>query len=122
MRIRWKILLILLSISLVPIVVMRWNGQRSIKNMGNDLALRARNVLSRRASLELKSLVEEHATILRRERDLVEMALQVQASELEKRLSRVLFKLKLGLQTSIYGCMDECSPGRYTFPIKIRPI
>jgi sigma-B regulation protein RsbU (phosphoserine phosphatase) len=58
-----------------------------MKNMGNDLALKTRDVLSQRASLELKSLVEEHATILRRERDLVEMALQVQASELEKRFA-----------------------------------
>jgi sigma-B regulation protein RsbU (phosphoserine phosphatase) len=40
--------------------------------------------LVRKASLELKDLVDEHATILRRERDLVELALQVQASELEK--------------------------------------
>lgn len=87
MRIRWKLLIVLLSISLVPILFMRWNGQRSMKNMGNDLAKRTRDVLSLRTSSELKNLVEEHATILRRERDLLEMALQVQASELEKRFA-----------------------------------
>jgi sigma-B regulation protein RsbU (phosphoserine phosphatase) len=84
MRIRWKILLVLLGISLIPMILMRTLGQRSMRELGNDLATRTRDVLIRETSLELKNLVEEHAFILRRERDLVEMALQVQASELEK--------------------------------------
>ncbi len=84
MRIRWKFLLVLLAISIIPMLLMRWMGQRSMRELGNDLATRTRDVLIRETSLELKNLVEEHATILRRERDLVEMALQVQASELEK--------------------------------------
>ena len=84
MRIRWKLLLVLLAISLVPMLLMRWMGQRSMRELGNDLATRTRDVLIRKTSLELKNLVEEHAYILRRERDLVEMTLQVQASELEK--------------------------------------
>jgi sigma-B regulation protein RsbU (phosphoserine phosphatase) len=84
MRIRWKLLLILLCISLLPVLIMRWNGQRSMRGLGDDLAGRTRDVLVRKASRELKDLVDEHATILRRERDLVELALQVQASELEK--------------------------------------
>ena len=84
MRIRWKLLLILLCLSLLPMLIMRWNGQRSMRKLGYDLAGRTRDVLVRKASLELKDLVDEHATILRRERDLVELALQVQASELGK--------------------------------------
>jgi sigma-B regulation protein RsbU (phosphoserine phosphatase) len=84
MRIRWKFLLVLLAISLIPMLLMRWMGQRSMQELGNDLATRTRDVLIRETSLELNNLVEEHATILRRERDLVEMALQFQASELEK--------------------------------------
>ena len=84
MRIRWKFLLILLCISLLPVLIMRWNGQRSMRELGDDLAGRTRDVLVRKASRELKDLVDEHATILSRERDLVELALQVQAAELEK--------------------------------------
>ena len=84
MRIRWKFLLVLLTISLLPMLLMRWMGQRSMQELGTDLATRTRDVLIRETSLELKNLVEEHAKILRRERDLVEMTLQVQASELEK--------------------------------------
>jgi sigma-B regulation protein RsbU (phosphoserine phosphatase) len=84
MRIRWKFLLILLCISLLPVLIMRWNGQWSMRELGDDLAGRTRDVLVRKTSRELKDIVDEHATILRRERDLVELALQVQASELEK--------------------------------------
>jgi sigma-B regulation protein RsbU (phosphoserine phosphatase) len=84
MRIRWKLLLILLCISLLPVIIMRWNGQQSMRELGEDLAGRTREVLIRKTSRELGDLVDEHATILRRERDLVELALQVQASELEK--------------------------------------
>ena len=84
MRIRWKFLLVLLVISLLPMLLMRWMGQRSMRELGNDLATRTHDVLIRETSQELKYLVEEHARVLRRERDLVEMALQVQASELQK--------------------------------------
>ena len=50
-----------------------------MRELGDDLAGRTRDVLVRKASRELKDLVDEHATILSRERDLVELALQVQA-------------------------------------------
>lgn len=84
MHIRWKFLLVLLAISLIPMLLMRWMGQHSMRELGRDLATRTSDVLIRETSLKLKNLVEEHAYILRRERDLVEMTLQVQASELEK--------------------------------------
>ena len=58
MRIRWKLLLVLLAISLVPMLLMRWMGQRSMRELGNDLATRTREVLIRETSLELKNLVE----------------------------------------------------------------
>jgi sigma-B regulation protein RsbU (phosphoserine phosphatase) len=63
---------------------MRWNGQRSMRELGDDLAGRTRDVLVRKASWELKDLVDEHATILRRERNLLELVLQVQVAEVEK--------------------------------------
>jgi sigma-B regulation protein RsbU (phosphoserine phosphatase) len=87
MRIRWKLLIVLLGLSLVPILVIRWNDQRSMENMGDDLATITRNVLLQKASVELRILVEEHSRVLRRERELIEMALRVQASELEKRFA-----------------------------------
>ena len=87
MRIRWKLLIVLLSLSLVPILMLRVNGQRGMQRMGNDLASIAREVLIKKAGLELTLLVEEHAWALRLERELIEMILRVQASELEKRIA-----------------------------------
>ena len=87
MRIRWKLLIVLLALSLIPILVVRWNGQKSMKKMGDDLAAMTRAVLVRKAAFELQILVEEHSRVLRRERELIEMALRVQASELEKRFA-----------------------------------
>ena len=45
MRIRWKLLLVLLAISLIPMLIMRWMGQRSMRELGKDLATRTRDVL-----------------------------------------------------------------------------
>jgi sigma-B regulation protein RsbU (phosphoserine phosphatase) len=55
-----------------------------MRELGDDLAGRTRDVLVKNASWELKDLVDEHATILNRERDLLELVLQVQVAELEK--------------------------------------
>ncbi|MEE9495777.1 MAG: PDC sensor domain-containing protein [Desulfobacterales bacterium] len=96
MRIRLKFLVVLLFISLVPMLLMRWTAQRSMRELGDDLVIKTMGVLISRASIELKSLVEEHATILGRERDLVEMALQVQAFELEKRFAGGPAQNKIG--------------------------
>lgn len=87
MKIRWKLLLVMLSISLVPMIFMLWYGQRGMRNLGDELATRTRDTLIQRAHMELKVLVEDHAQILQRERDLIELALKVQASEIEKRVS-----------------------------------
>jgi len=87
MKIRWKLLLVMLLISLIPMMYMLWHGQRDMQNLGKELATSTRNVLIQRANLELKIISEEHARILQRERDLIEMALKLQASEVEKRFS-----------------------------------
>ncbi len=87
MRIRWKLLLVLLCISLGPVLALRWIGANSMRQLGSDLAASTRDALIRRSGQELRTLVEEHSRILRQQRDLVEMLLQVQALELEKRLT-----------------------------------
>ena len=106
MRIRWKFLLILLCISLFPVLIMRWNRQRSMRELGDDLDGRTRDVLVRNANRYLKDLVDEHATILSRERDLVELALQVQASELEKNFADQIF-LKDGSNSYVSGSAGQ---------------
>ncbi len=87
MRIRWKMLILMLSISVLPMLIMRVYGQRVIQELGDELAERTRNTLIQGANLDLERLVENHVTLVKREKELIELALQVQASELEKRLS-----------------------------------
>lgn len=86
MRIRWKMLILMLSISVLPMLVMRGYGQRVIKDLGDELAARTRNTLIEQANRDLERLVENHVTGVRREKEIIELALQVQASELEKRI------------------------------------
>jgi sigma-B regulation protein RsbU (phosphoserine phosphatase) len=76
--------------------LMRWTTQRSMRELGGDLVRKTMGGLISRARLELKGLVEEHATILGRERDLVEMALQIQVFELEKRFAGGAAQNKIG--------------------------
>jgi phosphoserine phosphatase RsbU/P len=87
MRIRWKMLILMLSISVLPMLVMRGYGQRVIEDLGDELAARARNTLIEQANSDLERLVENHVTGVRREKEIIELALQVQASELEKRIA-----------------------------------
>jgi phosphoserine phosphatase RsbU/P len=86
MRIRWKFLIVLLSISLIPMIVMRLNGQQAMRELGNDLAAQTKNALITETKVALKRLVEDHARILKRERELLEMTLSLISSEIQKRL------------------------------------
>lgn len=86
MRIRWKLLLIFLAISLLPMAAMRLVAQRSLTELGLELGARSREELVRRTGSELARLVEDHARILSKERDLLEALLRTQALETARRL------------------------------------
>lgn len=116
MRIRWKILIVLLSIALIPIMLMRWNAQRGIQKMGSDLATIARDALIHKASLELRIIMEEHSRVLRREKDLIEMALRVQVSELEKRFADAHHSDRLNSWTQV--TTERPSQSFYRPPVK----
>ena len=87
MNIRWKLLVVMLSMILVPIVLLHWNAQSGMQEMGDELAATTRNAMIQKAREELQIIVDEHSTVLQRERELIEMVLQFQASKLEKWLA-----------------------------------
>ncbi len=87
MRIRWKLLILLLAISVVPMLVMRYNGHTLIRELGTELGVQMRVTLMEQSTATLKRLVSDHARVLSRERELILLALQVQKSELEKRFA-----------------------------------
>ncbi|TVM17083.1 hypothetical protein DPQ33_09785 [Oceanidesulfovibrio indonesiensis] len=83
MRIRWKLFLLLLVLSLGPILLLRMNAQQSMREVGEDLALQTRTALVDNVAESLLRLVEDHARLLRRERQLLEAALELQAARIQ---------------------------------------
>lgn len=83
MRIRLKLLILLMLISLAPLLVVRTSIQRNLTQMGDNLAERSENVLVHKASTGLKRIVEDHARVLRRERQLLESMSLLLASRIE---------------------------------------
>lgn len=82
MRFRTRLLLLLLSISLLPMLLLRCNSQRLATGLAENLGGRVADLLIRRSSDELERQVAAHAFTLQRERQLLELALQRQAEAL----------------------------------------
>ncbi|WP_338667887.1 SpoIIE family protein phosphatase [Pseudodesulfovibrio methanolicus] len=87
MRIRSKLLIFFLLVSLVPLLLV-WGGVRhDLTAMGENLADRSGNLLVRKASRSLERVVADHAAILHRERQLLEVSARLLASKVEGALS-----------------------------------
>jgi len=87
MRIRWKILLVLLAISMVPMMALRWKASGLFHALALDLSEQARDALVRQSTQALKRLVEDHARVIKQEAALIDMILRVRTAELERRLA-----------------------------------
>lgn len=84
MKIRTKLLILLLVFSLLPVLTLRIMGRQSMQSLGRELSVRAGAALLERASVELKRIVEDHALMLKLRVELLEVALSVQAREMER--------------------------------------
>lgn len=87
MRIRTKLFLVLLAVTLVPMATMRYTGQQAMTDLGDDLSRTISLTLLDNAESELSRLVEDHARVLHRERQLLETILRVRVAELEELLN-----------------------------------
>ena len=87
MRIRWKLLILLLAIALLPLGLVSWLEYRSLKRLGSELGSRTRDALIERASRQLLQVVGDYGQILRREIETLEHALRAQAREVERCLA-----------------------------------
>ncbi len=76
MSIRWKLFIVLAVLSLGPTLFLRLNGQRAMTQVGQAMTQSAREALVDEASGSLLRLVEDHARVLARERQLLEAALE----------------------------------------------
>jgi sigma-B regulation protein RsbU (phosphoserine phosphatase) len=83
MGIRYKLLVLLFFIALVPLLVVSFRIQNDLTELGEGLVARSSNNLVRRANSGLKRLVEDHARLLQREKQLLEANTQFLASKIE---------------------------------------
>jgi len=87
MRIQFKLMILLMLISLVPLLVVRASVRRDLTRMSENLAERSENTLVHKASTGLQRIVEDHARVLKRERQLLESTALMLASRIEGVLS-----------------------------------
>ena len=87
MKIRWKLLILLLTIALVPLIVVAVLDRLSTRSLGGHLASGRREILTRSARSRLQYLVDEYAEGLARDKKVLELALRMQAREVEQALA-----------------------------------
>jgi len=87
MRYRWKLLLLLLVISLVPMIVMRAIGTLSLRRLGSELISQGRESLLLQAENRIRLLLDAYSASLSAVSDGLESVLTVQAVEVERCLA-----------------------------------
>lgn len=87
MSIRWKLLLLLLGIALVPLAVVGWHAQSTIRSLGDKLAAQERETLTRELTDRLRVTVKDRADLVRAQKSIVELALERIATAAEARLT-----------------------------------
>jgi len=91
MRIRWKILILLLAITLIPMLVLRLNGYLIFMEVGRELGQSARNNLLHRTTMEMERMVEDHAVVLERTSRLLGTVLRSERNGINSILHNVTF-------------------------------
>lgn len=81
LQIRWKILIALLAIGIGPLMISGWLDTRSVSALGARLAEQSGQALSEQTRRNLEQVAENYARRVERERQLIELALRLQARE-----------------------------------------
>jgi len=87
MRIRWKLLIFLLIMVLPPILLVRWYSIRETRALGTELAGNAAESMRDTANRELAQTVNLFSEAVNDSRDVLELALTLQARETERLLA-----------------------------------
>jgi len=86
MQIRWKLLILLLTIALTPLAVVSGLSVRSMRSLVQNLAQEVRHSLTDNAESQLGQLIGTYGDTVASEADSVELALRLQAREVENAL------------------------------------
>ncbi|WP_027720854.1 SpoIIE family protein phosphatase [Maridesulfovibrio zosterae] len=81
MKIRFKLLLLLLTVSIFPLVLVQAGVLDSLRSLSDNVGEEVRRELVSKSSVELKRLVEDHARVLSKQRRIVELNLQQISAE-----------------------------------------
>ncbi len=87
MKFRTRLLILLLTITLLPLSLSFLSQRTSILHFGNKLAGDTRTLLNSNAVTLLHALVDNYGRILKRDKAMALMTLQIQAQAVENRLS-----------------------------------
>lgn len=88
MKIRWKLLILLLVMTVLPIVAVRVIDAATLYRYAKRIAATSRANLLHSAQLELRDLLSAHAAILTQEDHAISTMLEVQARAIEERYAK----------------------------------
>jgi len=83
MRYRWKLLILFLMMTLIPMFFMRTFGVRAITKLGRELIVRMRENRLAHVTQQLQFQLESHSSLISAGRKQIELALLMQAKEVE---------------------------------------
>lgn len=107
MRIHTKLFLLLLVISVLPLVALTWRGQRATDMLGRTIADVGRAAVSTSLETQLRQAVDYSADVLAARQRLVELALRVQAAEVERLLAAPVRFDRIPPQTYAATAFDD---------------
>jgi phosphoserine phosphatase RsbU/P len=87
MRYRWKLLILLLTISILPGLFVRMFGVGSVRRLGSVLTSKSRESLVQHMENRMQMLVASYSAVLEGVREQIETALLFQATEVERALA-----------------------------------
>ncbi|MHC4561734.1 MAG: SpoIIE family protein phosphatase [Planctomycetota bacterium] len=87
MRIRVKLLILLLAIALGPLIASTVMHRQLTRRLGRGLSSGRREILERGARIMLQHVVNEYGAIVKRDKYLIQSAVEIQAREVERRLA-----------------------------------
>jgi sigma-B regulation protein RsbU (phosphoserine phosphatase) len=88
MSLRLKFLLVLLAVAVLPLGLVVVHDVQTMRDLGRDLASRSGSTLTQHLTDRLRHALDAGAAILRNQKELVELALLLQAREAGARLNR----------------------------------
>ena len=107
MKFRWKLLILLISISIVPVVSLRTFGIHNVHLMADALVSEVKRKQVDEAKNRMQSIINEYSRSIRSSREQVEMALFYQSFELRRILHREILEFDRNRPSQPFVSPDE---------------